>query len=118
MKNAFSYLVFALLFINPQSIIASPVAPDYLVSNKDTFVLYSTPLDYYFDIKGDRFIGEIELKRSGLIDNRGYVATWSIEEGKLYLLNIQQGKKSIPLAEEFFEHKTFANWYTGTLYSP
>ena len=117
MKKDIIYL-FCLLFASLQSTSATPVTPDYLIVDTDTFLLYSHPLEYYFDIKGDRFIGEVELIGSGFSDNRGYIATWCIEKGKLYLLDIKSGENQISFADEFYEDKVFANWYSGTLHSP
>jgi len=79
----------------------------------------SEPLGDYFALGGEK---------PAFLENctalwRGYIGTWEIRDGRLYLVNIdarlQDGTK-VTLADLFpgFPERVFAHWYSGTLRLP
>lgn len=52
---------------------------------------------------------------------RGYIATWSIEDGKLYLTNFaakDRGRADLAMHDVFGADRLFAFWFSGELSSP
>jgi hypothetical protein len=118
--------------------------PDILIYNGDTLSLFSCPLDSYPD-KG-LINPKILFGSSGCFYTacwRNYVATWTIDENKLYLVSIRNacyptglnyvaasynngsetpGKEFADLEllfpGRFKDGRVVADWYTGTMISP
>ncbi|MDR3371202.1 hypothetical protein [Rhodoferax sp.] len=52
---------------------------------------------------------------------RGYIATWTIEDGKLYLTNFaakDRNRADLTMHDVFGADRLFAIWFTGELSSP
>ena len=62
---------------------------DIFIYNQDTLFVYTNPLEEYFNKKGERKIGKLELDYSCTALWRGYVATWKLERDSLFLVKIQ-----------------------------
>ena len=81
--------------------------------------MFSQPLGDYFSLGGAR--PEFDCSCTALW--RGYVGTWDITEGRLYLValsgDLKDGRKA-SLATVFpgFPDRVFAHWYSGTLRIP
>lgn len=84
-----------------------------------SFDMYSTPLDSFF-------AGSITLPRifrekpSPTSCHRGYIGSWRIDSGKLYLLSLALGyqqDKQVPLGKLVPQWKApvLASWFSGTL---
>lgn len=99
--------------------------PDLLIYQDDTLAIYSNPLEVYFDRKGARTIGEVDLEK---VDQctalwRGYVGTWKIENDSLFLINIEtdycgDNPIEIDLGKEFSRDKIFADWVSFEVLNP
>jgi len=97
--------------------------PDLLIYKGDTFLLHSNPLEVYFDKKGERTIGGIEIKGSCTALWRGYVATWKLENDSLFLIRIQTDycddiPNEVDITKEFNSNKIFADWVSFEIISP
>jgi len=102
---------------------ATGQAADFLILKTDTFYLFSNPLEPYLEYKNVRTINGVELNGTSTSCWRGYIATWEIRNDSLFLTKIvreeESGKfQTFNLKEEFGSDKVFAEWFTGTLYSP
>ena len=52
---------------------------------------------------------------------RGYIGTWSIEDGRLYLIDIETDDNGKKVGLEYLfpnQEKVFAGWFTGELRVP
>lgn len=52
---------------------------------------------------------------------RGYIGTWSIEDGRLYLIDIETDDNGKKVGLEYLfpnQEKVFADWFTGVLRVP
>ena len=92
-------------------------ATDILYYNDEEYMLYSEPLEGYFEKNPPR--PDIEATCTACW--RGYIATWRIKRDKLYL----EGLKSfdgddLALKQKLFpdEDMVFASWFTGPLVCP
>ncbi len=110
---------------------ATAQAPDVLIYDNKIYDLYANPLETFYKNQLDRPSFSIS---PGLIVStgnwRGYVATWEIEEGTLYLRGIDswlcdaKGEKckKTDLKELFGDQcikgKVKANWFSGQLKIP
>lgn len=99
--------------------------PDFLIYKGDTLLMYSNPLEGYFDIKGARTIGEIDFEKVNHCTAlwRGYVGTWKIKNDSLFLVSIETDYCSnspieIDLRTEFPTNKIFAEWVSFEVLSP
>ena len=110
------------LFLSLISMFATVQSPDLLLVNKDTLYMdvgwgHLSPLQTYFSQKNITY--PFEMLHTG--NYRGHVATWSIDNGILYLKSIDvAGKIHKPskfLKEEKIEsdNSIIANWFSGFL---
>ena len=81
--------------------------------------MYTNPLNDYFAFSGNR--PNFESNCTALW--RGYVGTWEIIDGRLYLIELHgelEGGGAASLATVFpgFPDRVFAHWYSGTLRIP
>lgn len=75
------------------------------------------PLEPYIESNGIQFNPMIEC--SGCW--RGYIGTWSIEDNKLYLIDIDTDNDGKKVGLEYLfsnQEKVFAEWFTGELRVP
>lgn len=82
--------------------------------------LFSEPLERYFEFGGIKPYWEID-RPSTLW--RGYVATWEIQAGRLYLIGLRgklEDGTEANVATIFpgYAARVFAHWYSGELRSP
>lgn len=118
----FSLLLLLFFTIFPLNLQATAQFPDILIYEGKTLDLFSNPLESYFSKKHPK---PAELLRAKCTANwRGYVATWKIENGFLFLTEVVEGSCN-PNAKSIFS-KIFPNqkapiqatWFTGTLRVP
>jgi hypothetical protein len=100
--------------------------PDILIHRGERLSLCATPLDDYYRSTRKR---RPRFVRPSTACYRGYVATWEIREGKIYLVGIEgllaRGRKEVTyvpadLATLFpaQEPRILATWITGELRCP
>ncbi len=127
MKTKFLLAIFLLI---PSVMMATQQEPDFLLVDGQKLELldpyyYHTgyPLDDFFSEKNPRpeFFHKEGSRSTG--NGRGYVATWEIKEGKLYLAKVEKTYRldddiRIIPAERFMPGKAypvFADWFSGVL---
>src|SRR5947209_2850771 len=89
--------------------------PDIIVYQGKAYRIWSFPLESYH---GDSSRPEFGFVHTGL--RRGYVATWGIESGILYLTDIEvrRGDRSVAGMAELFPGqggKLEASWFSGEI---
>lgn len=116
-------LLIALFLAVPASSWATAQFPDVLIYKGKTESILSNPLEQFFDKDHPRPMKLFQTDCSALW--RGYVATWKIEDDKLYLIKVVEGSCSadapeIPLSKILPGKKApiFADWFSGTLVIP
>ncbi len=127
MKTIFLYLFIFILYLSATGCFATSQIPDYLIYKNDTIALSANPLESY---------PYIDSLRPTLFGNRktgcstacwrGYVATWKLENQKLYLIEIKScdsyrdylkaDLKSL-FEKKYQRGKVFAGWVTDSLLS-
>jgi hypothetical protein len=132
MLRAFKISIF---LIFPWTVaVAIPPTPDKLIYEGQLYDIFSNPLESYYERRKDRprfFFIDPDSKHvlTGLW--RGYIATWKIERGALYLVEIdswicdepQNNKCRRADLKEIFgakyrDGKVEADWYSGELNLP
>ena len=101
--------------------------PDILIYEGERLPLFSNPLESYFSAEHPR----PNFNSMNTANWRGYVATWQIEDGRLYLADLQawlfekdpegkQRRREVGIHEIFpaSQNKIFASWFTGWLRAP
>lgn len=121
-KAILIFQIVLICFISKETL-ATAQYPDILVEGKDTFMLFSNPLEPYLRNKDERSICGNNLEWTSTACYRGYQAIWRIKRNKLYLIEVKRDcgnetNQVYNLKEEFNSKKVFADWYTGTLESP
>ena len=95
---------------------------DLMIINGEKKMIFSNPLDGYISKH------KIEIKNTGVCSAcwRGYIATWDVIDGYLYILGLDEctcspNDKPIPL-KKIFPHikgdKVKAIWYSGEIRIP
>ena len=114
---------------------ATPQAPDLLVYNGKTYDLFSNPLEDYYSHKRRRPRFMIEPHKVITGAWRGYVATWEIIDGRLYLSKVDswfcgrnsksrrnKGCRRVTLRELFgrrvVDGRVLASWVSDRLQVP
>ncbi len=97
--------------------------PDFLIYQGDTLSIYANPMEAYFEKKGTRTIGDIEMNGVRTALWRGYIATWKLENDSLFLVKMQTDYCSdcpneINISKEFGTKRVFANWVSSELINP
>jgi hypothetical protein len=92
--------------------------PEKLYFRGNEYRLIVEPLEMYFKT----YLARPKIRSSSTANYRGYIGTWKIENGKLYLekLNSRDGKE-MELKTKLFpeaDGSVFAGWYSGTLICP
>ncbi|NDV64165.1 hypothetical protein [Bacteroides sp. 224] len=116
-------ILFLFAIIMAETLFATPQYGDKLIIGKDTVWIYSYPLEKYFKEKGSRTIGKIEMKVFCTALWRGYVATWKLENNRLFLVKVETGycnkpPTAISIIEEFGSNKVLAHWVNETIVCP
>lgn len=121
MIRLFRLLLAALLVgLWPRLAVATEQEPDVLLYRGDTLLLQSNPLEQWLDQKRSR---PAELRGNGSTACwRGYMATWALEDDRLYLLAVQPcGGPPLAAAvlRQWFPlddpRRIAATWVTGQL---
>jgi hypothetical protein len=92
-------------------------ASDILYFDGSEYILYSEPLEFYFEQHPPR--PDIEATCSACW--RGYIATWRIKRDKLYMVSLQSfDGDDLALKQKLFpgDDMIFASWFTGPLVCP
>lgn len=115
-------LITLLLSLISSQVFATAQFADILIYNRDTLILHSNPLESYFDQKGNRKIGEVEMIGTCTALWRGYVATWELTNDSLFLVKVQTNCCSDPITlnieQEFGTNRIFADWVSYPLLNP
>ncbi|MCE5193873.1 MAG: hypothetical protein LLF28_00195 [Nitrospiraceae bacterium] len=118
--NLKKLLVILFVLLLHSTAFATAQIPDYIVYKGETLSIFSNPLESYFSTKNPRPNSLFVFSCTACW--RGYVATWKIEDGYLYLTKISEGtcgsdSKEIPISKIFHEQKApiKAVWFNGTL---
>ncbi|WP_242111446.1 hypothetical protein [Luteimonas aquatica] len=128
MRQALLVLLFALVGVLSQAH-ATAQMPDVILIDGKQYALNTNPLDRYLETLGDK-APRFDAPHTALW--RGYVATWELVQGKLYLRKVkgyrQQGRPEVEDEEELAvdgmqelfpgRQDVVADWYTGTLIVP
>jgi hypothetical protein len=84
-----------------------------IIINGEYYNLMTEPLKAFWEEKN----GKLAIMSSNTSNWRGYVGTWEIRNGSLYLINIEGESKFIDFKPS--EHnKVKATWYSGVLRVP
>lgn len=92
-------------------------AREILIYKGKKYGMATEPLEPYIESNGIQFNHMIEC--SGCW--RGYIGTWSIEDNKLYLIDIDTDNDGKKVGLEYLfpnQEKVFAEWFTGELRIP
>jgi hypothetical protein len=116
-------LVLLLLMLLPGVAWATAQFPDFLIYQGETLPIFSNPLDSYFDREHPRPRHLFQYTCTACW--RGYVATWKIEKGDLYLVRLVKGDCSAKPEEidvgQIFSGQSLpvkAAWFSGTIRIP
>ncbi len=120
MKKLLAAIVICLF---PTIALATAQIGDRLLYKNETVWIFSNPLESYFSEKNPRPNHLFTFQCTACW--RGYVATWKIEDGYLYLAKVVEGTcgadaREIPMSEIFPQQTApvKALWFTGTLRVP
>ncbi|EED31279.1 conserved hypothetical protein [gamma proteobacterium NOR5-3] len=92
---------------------------DVLIAGNDRMQLFTNPLEMFFEKMGTR----PDFTLPSTANWRGYVATWDLTDGRLYLRSISGRLKdttACSVASIFpgFPDRVFAHWFSGELRVP
>ncbi len=115
-------IISTIIFLYSVSAFATAQFPDYLVYNGETVSIFSNPLESFFSEQNPR--PDNLFRYSCTACWRGYVATWEVKDGKLYLVKAIEGTCDSN-APEIDMSKVFgrklpveATWFSGVLRIP
>ncbi|MCP4437765.1 MAG: hypothetical protein GY810_02385 [Aureispira sp.] len=127
----FSFL-FILVLSASVNLFATAQSPDILILGKDTFKLFSNPLEDYIRLHPEwenRIFPKFNdcgiTHSSGCL--RKYIATWEIKNRKLYLVKIgacmdciadKGADLELMFGDKFQKGRVYADWYSGNLEVP
>ncbi len=121
--NKIAMLLFAILLF-PASAHATAQIGDTLIYKGQNFWLSVEPLEHYFAQEGVKRPPDL-FKPSCSACWRGYVATWEVTDGALFLNKVVEGScgnnaPEIPLDKLFPGQKgpIMATWFSGTIRAP
>jgi hypothetical protein len=110
---------------------ATPQAPDKLIYKGKTYKLFANPLESFYKEDKARPSFQIEPRTWSSGNQRGYVATWEVKDGTLYLTGIDSWICESPVSDkckkadlkELFGEKyqdagVEADWFWGELRMP
>lgn len=119
MKGILISLIFLMLL--PQAVLATAQIPDYLIYEGETYVLFSNPLEKYFNEDNVR-PKDVFSEGCTTACWRGYVALWEIKRKYLYLTKINHCCEGgeIPISKIFpgKDAPIKATWFSGELRIP
>ncbi len=126
-------VLFALLVTISGAVLSTAQVPDNLTIDGKQYPLNTNPLDAYLAKLGDK-APKFEATSTALW--RGYVATWELSEGKLYLTKVEVSRPNpaapqkddnyaddeieVDILNDLFPGKArvLADWYSGALIVP
>ena len=121
----------ALLCVLPAAALATGQEPDVIIYNGKTYSLFANPLEDFYKDRKKRPPFRVEPNVMSTGNWRGYVATWTIENGILYLVKIdawicrdwnaqrcRKAKLSAIFARRYRDGKVKADWFSGELRIP
>lgn len=117
-------IVFIIFVVFGNKLFATAQFPDILIEGTDTTWITCNPLEVYFEQKGARKIGSLDLDSGDHCTAlwRGYVATWRLENDSLFLIRIQTDYCGTPtevsLMTEFGTNRVFASWLNSQIVRP
>jgi hypothetical protein len=107
-----------LAFLVPQAALATTQMPDVIIIDGQKHSLYSLPLEQYYRAGHPR----PKFRSPNTANWRGYIATWEIAQGRLYLQSIRAwtGQGEVGVGALFPGQKAPipATWFTGQLRVP
>ncbi len=120
-KNLLLFIILILFTCNKT--FATGQYGDILIVGKDTSWINSNPLEIYFERKGARTIDSTEMYQSCTALWRGYVATWRLDNKRLYLIRVQidycgDSPIDVDLTKEFGSNYVFASWVGEIIIRP
>lgn len=124
MRSKKHLLIFVILILSAgNKTFATGQYGDILIIGKDTAWINSNPLEIYFEKKGSRKIDSTEMYENCTALWRGYVATWRLENKRLYLIRVQidycgDNPIDVDLTKEFGSNYVFANWVSEIIVRP
>lgn len=95
-------------------------ASETLIHEGEKVEMCSLPLEDYFRMRGET----PNFKRWGTACYRGYVGTWEISDGRLFLVKLSaltEAGDAVNYLETLFPEspeRVFAHWYTDTIRLP
>jgi len=123
--------ILGVFFLGVSAVFATGQAADLILYQNVEHMLFTNPLEDYYGsdaTKRPRFMVKPFTSSSG--NWRGYIATWEITEGKLYLKKVdswlcketKESCKEVQLSDLFPDKvvggRVLADWYTGELRVP
>ena len=117
------YFILIILILISTRAFATAQFGDGLVYKGETVSIFSNPLESFFNKENPRPNDLFKPRCSACW--RGYVATWKIENGYLYLIKVVEGScgsnpKEIEISKVFPKGNPpiKATWFTGTIRIP
>ncbi|MCM3874418.1 MAG: hypothetical protein ND895_27320 [Pyrinomonadaceae bacterium] len=120
-----------ILCLLPTVALATSQQPDVLIHKGKSFDLFANPLEGFYKGKGTRPSFRVKPNVISTGNWRGYVATWTIENGFLYLLKIdawicrdwdEKTCRKVNLKDLFgsryIQGRVRADWFSGDLRMP
>jgi hypothetical protein len=130
-KTLTAVILIALLWLSPAYAFATGQQPDVMIYKGKVYRLFANPLEEFFKDKKNRPLFRVEPNVVSTGNWRGYVATWTIENGFLYLVNIrawicdelnEESCRRVKLSKLFGRRyrngKVKADWFSGELRMP
>jgi hypothetical protein len=119
------------LCLLPAAALATGQQPDVIIYNGKTYALFSNPLEQFYKDQKNRPLFRVKPDVVSTANWRGYVATWAIENGFLYLVKIDawicrdgdaKSCRKVKLrrlfGSRYRDGKVKANWFSGDLCLP
>ena len=132
-KNNILRAVFGigLLCVLSPAVLATGQDPDLIIYNGKTYSLFANPLEEFYENRKNRPSFQVEPGVMSTGNWRGYVATWAIENGILYLVKLdawicrdwdakscRKVKLSAIFGRRYRDGKVKADWFSGELRIP
>jgi len=123
MKNKIFFVSILFIVVTSGKAFSTAQMADHLIYKGETLPIFTNPLESFFSDKNPRPSNTFHFLCTACW--RGYIATWKIEDNKLYLIKIVEGTCSSDAPEidvsKIFKGKKLpveAYWYSGILRIP
>ena len=120
-----------LLCLFPAFALATGQQPDVIIYNGKTYALFANPLEEFYKDQKSRPLFRVKPHVVSTGNWRGYVATWAIENGFLYLVKVDawicsdwdaRSCRKVKLrglfGSRYRDGQVKANWFSGDLRLP